>query len=454
MMPNSTSKKPPGPDASRAWVFGSIFLTVAAAVAVLILFRESKQSVPSAQLPVQSGGLAQTNNPAPSPVPVQPEPAEKSSQPAPETAEAADPAATKLIVQLFDESLPLKARSQAALSLAKLGTDAALSALKSALEKNSSSYLSASIAEGLGNSPNPAARALLNDLVNDKDEIVARGAVRGMALSGNSDAVNSLGGLLFNDEAPLSVRAEAALALGDVNFPAALQTLTRAAAEIKEDDILENVLDGLGKRPFSETEQFFSSYMSSQEVSAESKVAAIEALGNAEGDVAPFLLKYLADPDADLRAAAAWALSTSDSAGDIGPQLTDALKQETEPAVRTRIYQALENQPGADPQAVLQLVQNESDTAALLAGLTFLAGTLSSSATPGVANFFNQTGVPKLKDSALNSASSQNRLAAVIALQRAGTPAAIGALQEIAQQSTDRNVVASAQKKFSNQSRQ
>lgn len=366
----------------------------------------------------------------------------------PSAPEAADPATAKFIAQLFDESLPLKARRQAARALARLGSAAAMAALKKALaETNYPSYLKAAIAEGFGGSPNPDARGLLNDLINDTDEITARGAVRGLALSGDTDAVNSLGGLLFNEQVPLSVRTEAALALGDMNLPGALDALTRAATEITDENVVENVLDALGKRPFSETEQFFSSYLASEDVPAESKVAAIEALGNAPGNVVPFLLKYLNDPDADMRAAAAWALNTAGDTSDIGPQLMDALKQETDPNVRARIYQALGNQSGADPQAILPLVQSESDPAAQLAGLTYLAGTLQSSPSPEVADFFSQTAVPELKGIALNSDNAQNRLAAVIALEQAGTPTASGALQEIAQQSTDSKVVAAAQRK-------
>ncbi|HXZ25114.1 MAG TPA: HEAT repeat domain-containing protein, partial [Nitrospiria bacterium] len=171
------------------------------------------------------------------------------------------------------------------------------------------------------------------------------------------------------------------------------------------------------------------------------------------GNVAPFLLTYLGDQDADVRAAAAWALSMSDSTNDIGPQLTDALKQETDPVVRTRMYQALGAQPGADPEIILPLVHNESDPTARLAGLTYLAGAVRSSSAPDVTDFFNQTAIPELTHVALQSNSSQNRLGAVIALERAGTTAATSALQQIAQQSTDPKVVSSVQLTLSNPSR-
>ncbi|MGO8700923.1 MAG: HEAT repeat domain-containing protein [Limisphaerales bacterium] len=386
--------------------------------------------------------MAETRNPA----------SEKLFPPEPEVA---DPATAKLIAQLVDESLPLMARRQAARALARIGSAAAMIALKNALAETSSPpYLKAAIGEGLGDCPSPEARSLLNGLVHDPDEITARGAVRGLALTGEADAVDSLGSLLFNEQVPLSVRNQAALALGNVNFPGALDALTRAATEISDPDVVENALNGLGKRPFSETETFFTSYLASQDAPDESKVAALEALGNAQGDVSPFLLKYLGNPDADLRAAAAWALTAIGGASDAGPQMAAALQQEADPNVRAQLYQALDTQAGGDPLAILPLVQDESDPAAQLAGLTYLAENLGASPSPELTDFFNQTAVPELENAALTAESGQNRLAAVIALEQAGTPAASGALQEIAQQSPDSTVAISAQKTLTRRSQQ
>ena len=89
-------------------------------------------------------------------------------------------------------------------------------------------------------------------------------------------------------------------------------------------------------------EEFFRNYLASESAPTASKVAAIEALGSAQGDVAPFLLSLLNDSSPDIRAAAAWALSSVDL-GDAGPQLASFLNQETEAKVRARLYQALEN---------------------------------------------------------------------------------------------------------------
>jgi HEAT repeat protein len=221
-----------------------------------------------------------------------------------------EPETARLISVMLDKSLALEVRRQAARSLGKIGTDEAMAALKTALTNGSPPYLKAAIAEGLGASPNPEAREVLHELVNGKDQTTARAAARGFATRGDADAVDTLGSLLFNGQTPLSVRTEAALALGDVSLPSAQDQLTRAITQIQDEDVRESVLDGLGRRPFSDTEAFFRDYLNSPTATPESKVLAIEAITDAEGDVAPFLKNYLNDPNPDVRAAAAAAVST------------------------------------------------------------------------------------------------------------------------------------------------
>lgn len=225
---------------------------------------------------------------------------------------------------MSDKSISLQLRRQAARSLARIGTDEAMTALKAALAADNPLYLKAEIAEGLGESPNPAARDLLHDLLTGKDETTARGAARGLASRGDDDAVNTLGSALFNDQTPESVREEAARSLGDVDTPGALDLLTRAIAQIQDDDVRESVLDGLGRRPFSETEAFFRNYLNSPDTSPDSKVLAIEAITDADGDVGKFLLNYASDPNPDIRAAVQSALDFLNPSP--APQFTNTSK--------------------------------------------------------------------------------------------------------------------------------
>ncbi len=348
----------------------------------------------------------------------------------------------RLIAQLFDSSYSLQARRQAARLLARLGSAEAMLALKTALTNDSPAYLKVAIAEGLGECPAPEAEDMLHALASGKDETVARGAVRGLAVRGDVDAVDALGSLLFNEQTPMSVRTEAALGLGDINLANAEDTLTRATSQIQDPDVLESVLDGLGRRPFSDTQSFFSTYLNSPDVPAESKVLAIEAISDAEGNVAPFLLNYIDDSDPDVRAAALAALGTAESDDSIAPQILTALGKETDPKVRAQLYSALAAQEGTDTPNLLQLVQNETDPAAQLAGLECLATTLQSSSD--ALAYFNATAVPQLEKVALGSGDLQDRLGSLMALGQAKTPDSINALRQVAQQSPDTRVAGAA----------
>jgi len=283
------------------------------------------------------------------------------------------------------------------------------------------------------------------DLISSADEATARGAIRGFALRGDGEAAEILSNILFNSQKSEGLRTEAALSLGDISQPAALSALTRAAIEISEPDISEQVLEGLGKRPFAETEQFFREYLEAPNRTEQSKVAALEALGNSNGDIAALALKYASDPNVEVRAAAAWALSATETHMDIGPQLIGLLKEEASAEVRARLYETLTGQEKFDVAGVLTIAQKESDPTARQAALGLLAETCRSAPTSELLTFFNETAVPELKNTALVDKDLQNRLSSVMTLRRAGTPESANALQEIVRQSTDRKTVDAAQ---------
>lgn len=363
--------------------------------------------------------------------------------PAPDSAEA------KLIATLLDGGLPLETRRQAAFALARLDSEESIRALKTAFA-NGPSYLRAAIAEALGQSQNPQAHEWLLELINDKDETAARGAVRGLAFQNDSQSLSVLGKLLFDDQHPPGIRTEAALALGNMSQPGALDVLKQAISSIHDPGIVENLLDGLSERPFSETSDIFNQYLNS-DAPSESKVAALEALANTEGNVAPLLLKHLGDADSDVREAAAWSLATVESDADISPQLEGYLAKETDPSIRAYLYQALGNQTGANPAAVLNLVQSESDVGARDAGFEALAGALSRSSSPDAISYFDETAVPGLENTALNATTElEKRLAAVFALGRAGTAQSLNALRQLASSTADPKVAAAASQALKN----
>ena len=353
-----------------------------------------------------------------------------------------------LIKALKDASLPLLERKAAIQALAKLGTREAIDALKEAL-KGGSEELRAAIAEGLGDCGTEECTAMLLGLLNDGNEAVARAAVRGLAAQGTVKAAETLAKLLNDGQRSVDMRIEAALGLGTIEQPGVLETLQQAARTIGDEDIVTQVLNAIGGRDFSETQAFFQQYLGSAP-SSDLRVAAIESLWQAKGDPTAFLAGYISDPDAEVRASAAWAMSATDATGNAGPQLLASLQGEQDADVRLRLYQALRNQESFDTGTALALVQREADSLARVAGMDLLASSLRNNPTPEVQTFFDQTAAPALKNTALTGESSHERMAAVIALVRASTPSAMSALQDLAQQATDPRVKDSAAKIVAN----
>jgi HEAT repeat protein len=364
-----------------------------------------------------------------------------------ELLKATDPATPtgKLIFQLLNESESLKVRRTAAFTLAKMGSDEAFKALNAGLS-STNSMTKAAIAESLGECPHLQAPALLAQLLNDDDETVARGAVRGVAARGDVAAAEVLSELLFDPDRSDDMRAEAALALGDVQQPQALAALARAVNEIQDESIVEQIWEGLGNRPFSETEDLFRSYLNSPNLSSEDKVMALEALGNTEGNVAPLFLEFANDPDEEVRAAAAWGLVSAELPAQLDGQMMQWLENESSPEVRDRLYEALSSQANPDPATALALAQKETDPAARLSVLGLAAVACDSpSPAPELLAYFNQTAVPELQQAAVSSSNLGDRLNSVMALGRAGTPEALLALEEIIRNSRDSSTVEAAQ---------
>ena len=351
----------------------------------------------------------------------------------------------QLIARLLDPKESLAARRAAARALARSGTPEALEGLACVLREGPAA-LRAAAAEALGECPSPEARPMLLALIRSADEVAARGAMRGLAALGDAAAATVLAAALADTNKSVALRTEAALALDGVRDPVALGALTRAVRDTRDEAVLHAVLDGLGHRPFAETETIFREFLQRDDVTPASRVAALEALGHVPDSATTFLLGYAHDPNQNLRAAAGWALNSADNPGEISPQLVGWLQQENDPAVRLRLYQALSRQDAVASSAVLPTLQRESDAEARVAGLGLLADALRADGNPVAARYFDTTAVAELKTTALTSARLDQSLAAIMALDRAGTAAAVAALGEIAgQQPADPACRAAAQ---------
>ena len=356
----------------------------------------------------------------------------------------------ELIRKLKDPSLTADERNRVIKALAENGSPEALAALKDALATGSEE-LRAAVAEGLGNCSSPECTAILLGLLHDSSQAVIQAAIRGLAQQGTPQAATALTQVLYDTQQSLNVRVEAALGLGTINQPGVMDTLAQAANVITDEAIVAQVLNAIGSRDISETQSFFENYLRSPTASTDMKVEAVESLWQAQGDPSTFLATVAANPDSDIRTAAAWAMSATDEAGKLGPQVLALLQAESDPDVRLRLYQALSNQENLDAAAAFAAVQKEADPSARVAGLDLLAKQLRDHPTPELQAYFEQTAIPELKRTILSGETSGERMVAVIALTRARTPSAMAALQEAGQQTTDPKVKASVQRMFNPQ---
>jgi HEAT repeat protein len=313
--------------------------------------------------------------------------------------------------------------------LAQLNTPEAMAELKKALSGNAACR--AAIAEALAECDKPEAVHLLQNLAADTEEPVALAAIRSLAAHGTPEAVQTLSQIFANSNDSLNRRCLAAYSLATVQSPGAFELATRTILTSTEEPVVTQLLKGLGTRPIEETKEFLQNYLSSPAISSELKATAIESLSQAQGDPSPVLLASLHDANAQVRAAAAWALSDTLNIGNAGAELAGALQTETDPEVRRRLYQALGNQEAYDLGTIEAAIQKETDLSARLAGWNLLALTLQTRAPEGLAAYFDQYCLSDLKALVLNAPTPEARQRAIACLKLANTPAAQAILSAV-----------------------
>jgi HEAT repeat protein len=354
------------------------------------------------------------------------------------------------IQRALDSRADLALRVDAVRELARRGTDEAMEALRRLFASDARSILKAVAAEALGETNHPEAERMLEELLGTDDEIVLRGALRGIAKSGRPGSLGVLEVFLLNPAAPESVRVEAALALGRRGDPAAYRALTLAFVEVESDQMAGRVLEALGALPFSQVEGFFRRMLADPTLSDELKLEALEALGNSTPEAAKLLLEY-ADraPDPGLRAGAVNAVSMLDEAEDVQVSLLPLLATESSPAVRAELYSALAfdgsgTYRNTRPEVVVQRILAEREPRARLEGFRLVASMLRAHPDPRLAEPFDRQMVPWLRDQAQSGLQRYTRRVSVDTLRLANTAASTGALRELAR-SPDRDTASAAQ---------
>lgn len=308
------------------------------------------------------------------------------------------------------------------------------------------SYVKAAIAEGLGENPHPDAKQLLLTLLRNErtDAIAMRGLIRGAATLGDDESLGIIADIVSDSERVDSVREEAARELGVNKNPMAFKLLTDAFEHVDDPELEINLLEGLGNLSVNETSDFFQAYLTSNEIPEELRVAAVEALVNSPDDASSLLMQFASDQNPEVRAAAAWALSGTQTTENNGALLTELLAQESDANVRKYLYQALTNQTDINADQIIELVKVESSIDTRVAGYHLMASIVNQAVNnEELENYFNSSVVSELKTIALNGNKAQ-QLTSVLALSQAKSPEANEALHQITITSNDESVIHAA----------
>lgn len=335
------------------------------------------------------------------------------------------------IARFLDESRPMSERRVYAYRLAREATPEAIAALLKILG-NATPADKAFMAELIGKTANPGAKAWLRPLLDDPQEKVVIGALKGLSLIGGEDVTAWATEILGDDARGEPVRIRAAIALGTIHTPASRDALAAAFDEMPDEEIATEILNGLGRHPFAEVAPVFQDLLAAPDAPEELRSTAVEALALSNREAVPFLLDRAgSDSSEEVRAMAAWAISAHEDETRLGPQLTAMAGNEAEPDVRRRLYEALLPQAEIPAARLMTMVMAEEDPAARIAGFNALGRAARiAPASPEAADFDRRV-VPELQRAASESNSMNLRMRAVFALRRAGTPAAVRALESL-----------------------
>jgi HEAT repeat protein len=353
----------------------------------------------------------------------------------------------KKLALVLDRGALLKDRREAAWILAKGGDAETLSALRQILaDPAAAPDLKAAIIEGLAYSNYPQKKEVFLSALAEKNEVVARAAIKGLSSIGDQESVDILSGIAGSPDEPGILVSEAIAGLGKISNPLAYQTLVdlyneSAGKDNSDSDSRQEIIAALGQRNISETGEFFDQILKGKDSNPELRVAVAQSLEETQGDVSPFLINMLHDENGEVRAAAAWTLAAREEPGNIAREAEAILQKEPDAKVRTRLYQALGNQENVDIGAVFPAISNESDPDARAAGYDLLAKNIGTLKNTDLKERFENAIVPELKQSALTADKLNSRLSAIITLRRANTEQSRRALEEIAAQSKDNRIL-------------
>ena len=348
----------------------------------------------------------------------------------------------EVIARFLDDRTELVERGRCAYRLARVGSPEAVAALLKVF-RTAPPEQQMFLAQLISSTGNRSVKDWFLPLLNDPDDQVVRGAIRGLSAMGTDEVAPQLAGILADPNRSESVRIEAAGGLGDLGTPAARDVLAKAFTTVVEDEVATQILNSLGRFPFAQVAGLFGEYLAATDTPAAMRVTAVEALAYSSKEAVPFLLGIAEhDADVDVRASSAWAISLHPLAQNLAPTLADMAQREVEPDVRRRLYEALLPQANIPAAQLLATVLAEDNVAARVAGFNAIGRAIAQTPAPDIAGTFDKQIIPELVMIATTPNSLNIQLRAVFALRQAPTAAAQDALTVIA--NTARSEVALA----------
>ncbi|MBL9118004.1 MAG: HEAT repeat domain-containing protein [Verrucomicrobiaceae bacterium] len=259
-------------------------------------------------------------------------------------------------------------------------------------------------------------------------------AIRLMGDLSTAAAVNTLEMIAADANWPAELRKEAIQSLRRIHTSRAARALENLLPHVVTDEeLLTETYAALGDHPWNEIEDVFEPVLREGSTSTSTvRIAATEALSRSTAEALPTLHRLVeSDSDADVRAAAAWAMSCVRADQTYGPALAELAKKEPEIMVRRRIYEALLVQTDNPAADMAPLIHAEQDISARVAGLNALGDSVGRSMDEKKMAVFDAEDVPELVRIAHSEETLNLRMRAVFALRRAGTAAALNALTQI-----------------------
>jgi len=336
------------------------------------------------------------------------------------------------IDRFLSPSTPFGERRMLAVRLARLGTPEAIAALLQGFEQAPPEQ-QALLAQLLGSTGIPEMKPRLLMLLYSNDERLVAGAMRGLAALGDQEVSTRLERFLIDEHQSIALRSTAAQVLGEIGTISARDALVSVLTADPFNELTPVVLQSLGVQPFSRVAVVFDRYLAAPETPPELRVTAVESLAFSSKEAVPFLLRtaaYHADPE--VRASAAWAVSTHESPLQLGSTLAAMVAREEEPDVRRRLYEALTPQPDIPATSLMARALAEDDIDARVAAYNAVASAIGQGKAFDTAGAFDHKVVPDLVQIAGNENTLNVRLRAVFALRRANTDAAQQALATLA----------------------